>query len=163
MTTELGFLIETRVEYGCTYVNARIVAREDGAAYPCNGIDTGCDGLSISGFVSDYKRSDGSFPFVVFEPAYRESYATVDLSRAKKIVKVLTKIARIYDKVDHDNPGEVYTAVAKALGLKFAVVKVSGDRSSYADNTWAWYDIDAGRDIFESQIAAVLLKKNAAA
>lgn len=157
-----GFIIESSIDYGTTYIKARVVCRESGKDSPLGASDWNLgdsdspknlcgltlDGLTLRGFVSD----SGEPHFLLHDPEYTDCFS-VDFGKARRMAKTLAKVTKkISDSRAHE-PGDVFTAFAAALKLTFVVERTGQRRgSSYSDSDWQWRTIEDGRNRFRQLI-----------
>lgn len=165
MKRSYGFMIERDLSNGTEYVKARVMVREGNLEYPINPSSDGeqayehhatqtglmLDGLTIYGHV--YERD---LTFIMSTVKYTQVYY-LELPVAEKAVKTLRRIEARIQKDAAREPGDVYSSVAAALGLTFAVERVGRrETSSYRDSDWNWMTIQQGRNLFRRHIEMAL-------
>jgi len=159
-----GLLIEATNRYGTTYVEARVVCRENSDDFPrgCSSNPWGedydapknfhglyLDGLTMRGFHSDLNRV-----FIGYEPKYCDMHS-VNANKANRMAKTLKRIDAAIAKAEAHSPEDVFLALAKALKLSFVVEKNPNKPSfgsSYSDNQWYWMSVASGRNRYRRLI-----------
>lgn len=147
---------QRRDVYGSTYVDVRVMMREGDSDSPinCTGCGmwrtpTGLEDLTIHGYISDVDNK-----YHILDICYRDA-GTVDERRAKAMATMLAKINKAIAKAEASEHGDIYIALARAIGAKYAVELASGEtaRSTYSHNRWYWQSIASGRDAYRRLVA----------
>ena len=159
---EYGLLIGRSNDHGSERVEAHIVRREVDSerSYPmgCSGdgecfAGYGCpkhllglalDGLGMYGFVSDH----GEPEYIGYEVEYRNVFAAGE-AKLTRMVKAIKRVNARVAKDEAREPGDKFMAMAKALKLSFAVIRI-GERRSNPD--WRFMTITEGRNLFRQMI-----------
>jgi len=177
MTKSFGFLVETVNVYGTDKVQARVMVRESDRQSPLNpGSDPfyhwheGCpkalEGLLFDGLRLECWYSDMGTVVLVggTTPEYMDVYS-IDERKAVAMAKTLKRVNRAIQKAEANEPGDAFVAMAKALGLTFAVTRVKNDRngSSYEDSDWFFSSIEYGRNVLRRMIVDIHPHKDEAA
>jgi len=157
---EFGLLIETERKHGTIYITARLCARESGFDYP-RGISNEpwdgkftFDGLTLQGFISDYRHSDGKLHFIMQSASYLNVYS-IEADRARKMARTLDKVTARIQADGASEPGELFLAMCRALKLSFTV-----GRSKRDSREFLWWDVPTGKRIFVNMIAEALDEAN---
>ncbi len=170
-----GFQIIEDNRYGTDYIQCRLVVREDNAESPINprsGAESaiwdapkrfdgyGFDGFVLDGFVSEMS---GTLSFIAFGPEFRDVFAA-DARCVAAMYKTMQRATKAMLRAEAHDPGDIYTAVAKALGLSFAVRKIENRNggSDYRDHRWMWMSVEEGRNALRRMIVKATAPKEAA-
>jgi hypothetical protein len=158
-TRSLGVMIDRITRYGSEYVTVRPMVREGNASHPLNCCydhysNTDAQNLAadllLNGFVSDINGT-----FLLHDSSYSDiGSSNVDLRRAQTMVKGLRKLNNALTKADAREPGDVFVAYCRAIGVKWVCWRVSGHNSTLRDNEWNFTTIANGKHRFRSEIAA---------
>lgn len=154
ITTWAYVALETRSNF--QFIITRIMKREDDAKHPLNfsggGFDAIDQSLSDLELCGHFSSIDGHF--LAFDEAFYNMPFSVDLRRAKAMTRTLTKIKNTIIKNDAREPGDVFMAFCKAVGVAGTVIRVSGSPSgSHRDSIWAFTSVTTGRDQLRRLIA----------
>jgi hypothetical protein len=168
---EYGLLIERVNRYGTEYVEVRVARREAKYEHPVgcpsdgdNFYGYGCpkhmlglvvDGLGMYGFVSDgeFREPD----FIGAEIEFRDVHSVGEI----KLTRMLKALKRVKARVEKDEarePGDKFMALAKALKLSFAVVRIKRNGDS---NDWRWMSVEEGRNIYRALIEEAVAEAKA--
>ena len=169
---EYGLLIERVNRHGTEYIDVRLARRDDKRDYPL-GLPSdgetlfgyGCpkhliglalDGLGMYGFVSDH----GDPAFIAYDIEFRDVHA----SGEAKLARMLKAIKRVNARVAKDQarePGDKLMALAKALKLSFAVIRVGKPGTNPPE--WKFMPIADGRNhyrhLIEQAVAEAVARK----
>ncbi len=156
-----GLMIKTELKYGTDWITVHVMKRQEreGMLLPdmhplnCNGLEwetelLGKGDMELFGMVSEY---DGRFD------APKAQYGSVhgiDERRATAMAKMLNKINKAIHKAEAREPGDVFTAFAKAIGAQWVCEtrEENARYSSYADVKWRWNSIAEGRETYRAVI-----------
>lgn len=163
-TIKIGLLIEAELLHGTDYVTVRVMGRINDQDHPINlvrdlGQDIELDGLMMRGHI--YMLRDGGARLIGYEPEYRDVYA-VNQRKAALMSKTLLKVERACLKANATEPGDVFMALAKAIGASFAIHRV-GDRvaSMMSEDRWRFMSLTEGRNYYRSLIEKMCHEANA--
>jgi hypothetical protein len=152
-THTYGLLIRTVHEYGMRKVIVEVLRRNAGESHPinCHG-DRAADklrraDLTLYGWVSDYTGK-----FSLMEPCYLAPHS-VEAADARAMVKTLDKINAAIAKAEAREAGDVFIALAKAVGAQWIAEPRRDKYCSYSDTEWYWRSLGDGRDAFRRKIA----------
>ena len=170
-----GFHLFHENQHGTDYIRCRLMVREDDAENPINPRDDGestiwdapkrFDGYGFDGFVLDgfTTETGGECSFIAFGPAFRDVYYA-DARCVAAMHKTMQRVTKAMLRDEARDPGDIYSAVAKALGLRFAVRKIEnpGGGCDYRDHRWQWMSVEDGRNTLRRMIQTVIRKDKAA-
>jgi hypothetical protein len=148
----VGVLIGIETRYNTDYIVVRVYRREEGASHPL-GVSYGTFNefgefadLVLDGFVSESKDFIG--PQIDYQDVH-----TVDLSRAKAMVKVLRKMRDRLSKDNANDPGDVFMTFCKVVGAQWVAHQKDDRRGGgLADHDWRWMSLTEGREYFRHLI-----------
>ena len=170
-----GFHLFHENQHGTDYIRCRLMVREDDAENPINPRAGGecaiwgapkrfagyCfDGFEINGF---YSERDGDLGLIGFGPEFRDLYHA-DAACVAAMHKTMSRVTKAMFRDQARDPGDIYSAVAKSLGLSFAVEKIENPSggSTYRDHRWNWMSIKEGRNALREMIKTAIKKDEAA-
>lgn len=169
-----GFHLFQDDQFGTGHIRCRLLVREDNAENPINPHDTAesttwdapkrLDGFCFDGFELDgfTIETAGELSFIAFGPKFRDVYHA-DARCVAAMHKTMQRVTKAMLRDEARDPGDIYSAVARALGLGFAVHKIgnpSGD--DYRDQRWQWMSVEEGRNTLRNMIQTATAKKEAA-
>lgn len=164
---EYGLMIERLNQHGTEYVHAHVVAREP-EAFKDGDYPRGCgsdgesefdknvpkhmheqmlDGLGMYGFASEYNDCE----FIGYDVEYRNVYA-IDLRKTQRMQRTLKRVLARIERDCAREPGDKFTALAKALKLTFVVERKTP--RGVANPQWAWMSVEEGRNRYRQLIEA---------
>jgi hypothetical protein len=160
----VGLMVKRIDRYGTEYVDVSVMVREDDGEYP-RGMPSWyafenkpyLDGLSIRGSVHVPYRDDGPPTFYSDRPEFYDLHS-VGLAQSKAMTATLTKVAKQVERDNAREPGDVFLALARAVGSQWVCVphrdRVTG--GAWRDTRWIWYGLTDGRNMYRSVIEGAL-------
>ncbi|MCH8996701.1 MAG: hypothetical protein IID48_00355 [Proteobacteria bacterium] len=171
-----GFHLLHENQYGTERVVCRLMVRVDDSESPINPNNSaestiwdapkrfdgyGFDGFVLDGFVAEM---NGSVSLIGFGPEFREVFSA-DVRCVAAMHKTMQRATKAMLRDQARDPGDIYTAVAKALGLSFAVRKIENPSGGcdYRDHRWQWMSVEEGRNELRHMIVTATTRKEEAA
>jgi len=155
--TELGFLIETSTHYGTEYLHCRLIERNEKGQIRNPLDDRYTDGhpmafenFEIAGHFA--VMSDGP-TLIGFMPQF-SPYRVDTESQCRRMLKTLERCRKQTDKDRAGDPGDVFLAIARAVGATFALTQVgrSTGTQNYDDLQFSTWTIPEGRDLVRRRV-----------
>jgi hypothetical protein len=160
----VGLMVQRVNRYGTEYVDVSVMIREDDAEHP-HGIPSWyayegkpyLDGLCLRGSVHVPYRDDGPPTFYSDSVAFYDGHS-VGLAQSKAMTATLTKVAKQVERDNARESGDVFLAIARAIGAQWVCYPYKGrtQGGAWRDTRWAWYGLTDGRNHYRSVIEEAL-------
>jgi hypothetical protein len=159
----VGLMVQRVMRHGTEYVDVSVMFRADDASYP-----RGCswyayegkpylDGLCIRGSIHVPYQDSGP-PVFYPDGALFYGQTSIGLAVSKAMTAMLAKIAKQVERDNAHEPGDVFLALARAVGAQW-VCAPHRDRvvgGEWRNTRWIWYGLTDGRNMYRSVIEGAL-------
>jgi hypothetical protein len=160
----VGLMVQRVMRHGTEYVDVSVMVREDDADcpygmphwYAYDGKPF-LDGLCMRGSVHVPYQDSGPPVFYADGALFYDVYS-IGLAQSKAMTATLTKVGKQVERDNAHEPGDVFLALARAVGAQWVCVP-HRDRykgGAWRDTSWIWYGLTDGRNMYRSVIEGAL-------
>jgi len=157
-------LVQRINRHGTEYIDVSAMTREAEHDFPCGSTWYShegkplLEGLCLRGSVHVPFHDENRDPsFYLSSPAFYESYC-VEMAQAKAMTATLTKVAKQIERDNAREPGDMFLALARAIGAQAVCMPYRGRLSGgmWRDTRWIWYGLTDGRNQYRYMIEEAL-------